>query len=205
LEAASYPRPSLKPHGLEREVMIVRIPQRTQNDCAICAVAMVMGSPYTYERVLKDSGNYSKISPDGRFLSWWESYLTDEGFESAYCHFNGLYKLQDYGGSAVGLLVMEIPHLKARHIVAVDELGVIDPANNAPHHVPIQHYLSKRISDGVVFSHKWLAVRSKMQSAVTAIWAYPSAPFGAGGLSCISAQRPARKSPARQSESLERG
>jgi len=34
--------------------MITRIPQRTKNDRALCAVAMVMGHPYSYERVLQD-------------------------------------------------------------------------------------------------------------------------------------------------------
>jgi hypothetical protein len=42
--------------------MIVRIQQRSKDDCAICAVAMVMGSPYSYERVQSDSNKYSKIN-----------------------------------------------------------------------------------------------------------------------------------------------
>jgi hypothetical protein len=50
--------------------MIVRIPQRSENDCAICTVAMVMGPPYSYERVLADSNRYPKVSSDGKFLSW---------------------------------------------------------------------------------------------------------------------------------------
>jgi hypothetical protein len=40
--------------------MIVRISQRTQDDCAICTVAMAMGSPYSYERVLADNVKYPK-------------------------------------------------------------------------------------------------------------------------------------------------
>jgi len=36
--------------------VIVRIPQRTMDDCVICAVAMVMD--YPYERVLTDSERY---------------------------------------------------------------------------------------------------------------------------------------------------
>ena len=36
--------------------MIKRIPQRDQTDCAICAVAMVMGRLYSYEHVVADSG-----------------------------------------------------------------------------------------------------------------------------------------------------
>jgi len=61
--------------------IIVRIPQRAQNDCAVCNVAMVMGPPYTYDRVCADSARYPKITPDGKFPAWWETYLRDEGFE----------------------------------------------------------------------------------------------------------------------------
>ena len=31
------------------------------DDCVICVAAMVMGPPYDYERVLKDSNRYSKV------------------------------------------------------------------------------------------------------------------------------------------------
>jgi hypothetical protein len=53
------------------------------------------------------------------FLSWWESYFNDEGFDGMYCRFGGLYALDQYGGSIVGMLGMDIPHLKMMHIVAV--------------------------------------------------------------------------------------
>jgi hypothetical protein len=39
--------------------MIRRIPQRTKDDRAICTVAMVMGLPYSYDRVLEDSHKYA--------------------------------------------------------------------------------------------------------------------------------------------------
>jgi hypothetical protein len=139
--------------------MIVRIPQRTKDDCAICAVAMVMGSSYSYERVLFDSNKYSKITVDGKFLAWWELYLRDEGFESIYCRFNGLYALNQCKGDVVGLLGMDIPHLQRGHIVAVDEFGVIDPADNAPEHIHIADYVGNRLQDGVMFHTEWLAVR----------------------------------------------
>jgi hypothetical protein len=60
--------------------MIKRIPQRGMDDCVICVAAMVMGSPYNYERVLKDSSKYQKIDTNGKFVPWWETYLIDEGF-----------------------------------------------------------------------------------------------------------------------------
>jgi hypothetical protein len=150
--------------------MIVRIPQRSTDDCAICAVAMVMGPPFTYARVLSDSAKYRKITPEGKFLAWWELYLSDEGFESIYCRFNGLYALNECAGTVVGLLGMDIPHLQRGHIVAVDEFGVIDPANNAPDHIHVADYVSNRLQDGVVFHTEWLAVRktpagAQLQSA----------------------------------------
>lgn len=141
--------------------MITRIPQRASNDCAICAVAMVMG--YSYERVQRDSSRYPKIAPDGTFPAWWETYFRDEGFESCYCRFDGLYALPAYGGAILGMLGMDIPRLAAMHIVAVDEIGVVDPADNAPDHVPLREYLLTRLDDGVVFHGEWLAVRRASQ------------------------------------------
>jgi len=41
-----------------------------------------------------------------------------------------------------------IPHLQMTHIVAVDELGVIDPADKARDHVPVAEYLRNRKQDG---------------------------------------------------------
>lgn len=139
--------------------MIIRIPQRGQDDCVICTVAMVMGPPYGYERVLADSVKYPKISSEGKFSAWWETYFRDEGFESRYCHFEGLRALHLYGGAVVGLLGMDIPYLRRGHVVAVDELGVVDPADNAPDHVALDAYVHNRLRDGVVFHTEWLAVR----------------------------------------------
>jgi hypothetical protein len=139
--------------------MIMRIPQRAQDDCAICAVAMVMGSPYTYERVLADSSRYSKVSSEGKFSSWWETYLRDQGFEHTYCYFDGLRALGLYYGEVAGLLGMDIPRLNRGHIVAVDEIGVVDPADNAPDHVPLDYYVWNRQQDGVIFHREWLAIR----------------------------------------------
>jgi hypothetical protein len=145
--------------------MITRIPQRTKDDCTICVVAMVMGAPYTYERVLEDSSKYPKSTPGGKFPAWWETYLREEGFDFHYCRFNGLYALPDYGGIVLGMLGMDIPRLKAMHIVAVDELGVVDPADNAPDHISIPEYVLNRLHDAVVFHDEWLAVRKPAPSS----------------------------------------
>jgi hypothetical protein len=119
---------------------------------------MVMAHPYTYERVLSDSDKYPKISEAGKFYSWWEPYLRDEGFRAVYRPFLDLYVLPTFGGSVVGLLGIEIPHMKAGHLVAVDELGVIDPSDNAPDHVDIAEYVIARKADGVNFHSEFLAV-----------------------------------------------
>jgi hypothetical protein len=139
--------------------LITRIPQRAKDDCAICVVAMVMGSPYTYERVLHDSHKYPKVSSDGKFPEWWATYLHDEGFDACYCRFNGLHALPDFRGNVLGMLAMDIPHLKAAHIVAVDEIGVVDPADNASDHIPLLEYVLNRVNGGAVFHDEWLAVR----------------------------------------------
>jgi hypothetical protein len=143
--------------------MIVRIPQRTQTDCAICTVAMLMvallGETYSYERVLQYSRTYPQVNTDGKFPAWWETYFRDEGLDCRYCAFNGLYSLPAFRGSLVGMLGMKIPRLDMGHIVAVDECGAIDPADNAPDHVSVTEYISSRTPDGVIFPDRWLAVR----------------------------------------------
>jgi hypothetical protein len=55
--------------------------------------------------------------------------------------------------------MMNIPHVGMGHIVAVNEFGVIDPADNAPNHISLKGYILGRIPDGVVFENNWLAVR----------------------------------------------
>jgi len=143
--------------------MIKRIPQRSKIDCAISTVAMVMGHPYSYERVLKDSDKYAKVSEDGKFLGWWEPYLKDEGFLLCYRPFLDLYELPQFSGRVVGLLGMHIPHINMRHIVAVDELGIIDPADNAPDHIEISEYILSRKKQGVNFDGDFLAIEKRSQ------------------------------------------
>ena len=96
----------------------------------------LLGSEYGYERVLKDSRGYKQANADGTFSAWWETYLRDKGLDGCYCAFAGLSSLADFGGSIVGMLGMEIPRLRVVHLVAVDEVGVVDPAQ-APTPSPI--------------------------------------------------------------------
>ena len=53
---------------------------------------------------------------------------------------------------------MDIPHLKQGHVVAVDELGVVNPATNAPDHVSLDSYVRTRTKEGAIFHTEWLAV-----------------------------------------------
>jgi hypothetical protein len=95
-------------------------------------IGALLGEAYRYERVLEDSRRYPRINADGKFSAWWETYFHQEGLDGYYCAFNCLYALPDSGGSILGMLGMDIPRLKMAHIVAVDEFGVVDPADNAP-------------------------------------------------------------------------
>ena len=139
--------------------MVKRIPQRTKEDCTICTIAMVMGEPYSYARVLADSGKYPATTKDGKFWDWWRVYLADEGFQTAYRPFLDLYKLPDFGGGVLGILVLMNDRLRKGHVVAVDEIGIIDPADNSPDLVAIVVYIARRLGDGFRFDEVFLAVQ----------------------------------------------
>ncbi len=117
-----------------------------------------MGDPYTYERVLHDSASFPAVSADGKFPAWWEGYLSNNGFQLTYRRFLDLYDLPRFGGSVVGLLHMTHHRLRKGHIVAVDELGIVDPADGAGDHIEIQDYILSRLEDGFVFDNEFLAI-----------------------------------------------
>ena len=107
---------------------VKRIPQRTIDDCAICSVAMVLG--FSYERVLRDRRQrYSHF--DDR-TAWWEPYLEEENRRCRYLPTKNLDSISSSGGGLVGLLVMHHPGLRAAHLVAIDEIGVVDPSDGFP-------------------------------------------------------------------------
>ncbi|MGA8616397.1 MAG: hypothetical protein WB760_32825 [Xanthobacteraceae bacterium] len=151
--------------------MIERIPQRGMDDCAICVAAMVMGSPYSYERVLQDSNKYSKIDAEGKFIPWWETYLIDEGFSLQ----RWRWSETDLGSIALaitmlledtaGILTMSVPHLKRGHIVAVDRMGIVDPADDAPAHESVERYIAARKSQGAIFDDECFVTVSRFRES----------------------------------------
>lgn len=122
---------------------IKRIPQRTQSDCAVCSVAMVLG--YSYERVQGDRDRYSQFTDRE---AWWGPYLADEGRSTKYVSLGAISSLPGAGGAARGLLVLRSPLLRAAHLVAIDELGFVDPADGFPDHVPYDRYFPIKALSG---------------------------------------------------------
>lgn len=110
-----------------------KISQRTGDDCVICVLAMVMGPPYTYEKVLQDSKKYRQTDDRGRFLPWFADYLRDEGFEVEHRPMTDPRTLSDLASlpeASRAMLVFRMPHRKINHIVAIDHRGVIDPQDD---------------------------------------------------------------------------
>lgn len=127
-------------------IMLKRVCQRGDDDCAIAVVATVMGPPYTYERVLSDSLRYPHFPRDGRFSAWWETYLRGAGFSNEYhplCQLRNLVTTADVAG-----ILMLAPKVagQAGHVVAVDEYGFINPSTNWPDRIASLHELISEYS-----------------------------------------------------------
>ncbi|HVB82274.1 MAG TPA: hypothetical protein VNE82_20265 [Candidatus Binataceae bacterium] len=117
---------------------------------------MVTG--YSYERVLDDSKRYEQQTKDGKFYEWWVDYLQHRGLKVDFRRFIAAYDLWKDGGRTVGILGMTIPHLKRRHVVAVDAGGVVDPADGCPDRLNLADYIASRLPQGVVFDDVFLAI-----------------------------------------------
>jgi len=131
---------------------------------------MVMGSPYSYEKVLKDSNKYPKADANG-FIAWWETYLIDEGFRldcwqwsdsDLHSFSRAIAQLRE---EAVGYLTMNIPHKEKRHIVAVDRMGIIDPADDAPPHESVERYIVSRRLQGAVFDDQRFVTVTRLKKS----------------------------------------
>lgn len=138
-------------------MIIDRLPQRAIDDCAICSVAAVLG--YPYEQVQKDrTERYSQF--DGR-TAWWEQYLEDEGPACQYRSLMTLEAMLGRGGEIVGLHVMQQHQLRAGHVVAIDELGYVDPSDGFSDHVPFEQYPLIQAGRGFVFERDFLAISNR--------------------------------------------
>jgi hypothetical protein len=110
-----------------------KISQRAGNDCVICVLTMVMGRPYTYEKVLQGSEKYVRTNAAGHTVTWCKDYLNDEGFEIEIRPLLDPELFSDLASllkDSRAMLVFEIPHMKIGHTVAIDRFGVIDPQNH---------------------------------------------------------------------------
>jgi len=150
--------------------LMEKISQRTRADCVVCVLAMVMGRPYTYERVLQDSKKYPKTNAAGQTIAWWKDYLSDEGIEvemrplSDPKSFSDLASLPE---DSRAMLVFEIPHMKIGHIVAIDQLGVIDPQDHPAEYRSVDDFCGIfRVKGWRLYSaHFWLVRRHNGSTA----------------------------------------
>jgi hypothetical protein len=146
-------------------MMMEPLSQRTPDDCAVCSVAMVMGAPSSYERVSLDATRFPKVDDRGYALAWWKDYLEQEGFEVAHelledpRRFSDLSVLPD--GSRA-LLVYQIPHMGIGHIVAIDNVGVIDPMDQPARYVSVAEFNEIfRIEGWRLYSPHYWVVRKR--------------------------------------------
>jgi hypothetical protein len=108
---------------------------------------------------LRDSTRYDKQNSMGKFIEWWMPYMHEQGLRVALRPFMDAYSLwRSPEGRTVGILGMTLPHLKRRHVAAVDAAGVIDPADGFPDHLHLADYIASRLPQGVVFDNDFLAV-----------------------------------------------
>ena len=139
-------------------MILTRVPQRRMDDCSICATAMVLD--YPYERVDEArSGAYLRYAASS---SWWEHYLEDEGYHTEYLTLDQLDLVMTQGSNMAGLLHMQNHEISGGHLVAIDEIGVLDPASRFPDHVSWQLYNNIKMQiQHFVFDTEFLAVSQR--------------------------------------------
>jgi hypothetical protein len=119
-----------------------KISQRTSEDCLICVLAMVMGPPYTYERVLEDSKKYRRAGDEGLTMARSKDYLNNEGFEVENRPLSDLRTFSDLASlpsnSRAMLFFRTRP--KIGHVVAIDQDGVIDPEDHPAEYKSIRDF-----------------------------------------------------------------
>jgi hypothetical protein len=155
-----------------------KISQRTGDDCVLCVLAMVMGQPYTYERVLQDSKNYPKTNAAGQNIAWWKGYLSDEGFEVEIRPLSDPESFSDLASLPEGsraMLVFQIRDMKIGHIVAIDQFGVIDPQDHPAEYRSVDDFCGIfRVKGWRLYSaHFWLIRKRKGSTALSYAQANP--------------------------------
>ena len=140
-----------------------KISHRTADDCVICVLTMVMGPPYTYERVSQDSKKYRRTDDQGRFVAWWKDYLTDEGLQIEYKPLSNSKPFLDLASlpeNSRAMLVFAKPHLKIGHAVAIDQCGVIDPQDHPAEYKSVDDFREIfRIEGWQLYSHHFWLIR----------------------------------------------
>jgi len=144
--------------------LMEKISQRTEADCVVCVLAMVMGQPYTYERVLEDSEKYPKTNAAGQTIAWWKDYLSDEGFEVEMRPLSDPKSFSDLAclpEDSQAMLVFQIPHMKIGHIVAIDKFGVIDPQDHPAEYRSVDDFcgIFRAMGWRLYSAHFWLVRR----------------------------------------------
>lgn len=134
-------------------MILERVPQRSRHDCAICAVAMVLGC--AYERVEADRATLTQFDDK---TAWWEHYLLDAGCPNVYRPLAEIGALLVADTPMVGLLAMESRRLQAGHVVALDQVGVLDPSDGFPEHMSWSKYPAVKRSQGFTLDSEFLLV-----------------------------------------------
>jgi hypothetical protein len=123
------------------QLMLARVPQKSDSDCVTATIATVMGPPYTYERVRRARERYPQITSDGLHASWWETYLWDERFPNEFHPVSRLQAIVGPPANSVGFVMLRPATGAQGHLIAVDEFGCINSATNWPERIPTLHEL----------------------------------------------------------------
>jgi hypothetical protein len=91
-------------------------------------------------------------------MSWWTEYLLEQGHPYEYRPLSDIYLVQTAGATVVGLIVLQNYWIQVAHIVAIDEMGVLDPSDGLPDHMAWSTYYNQRQRQGFIFDSDFLAV-----------------------------------------------
>lgn len=113
---------------------------------------------YRYERVLED--RQQRFPQFDNKTSWWEWYFLDEGRQIEYLPLQARDLIQDHDSNVLGVIGLKHHGHAMGHIVVLDELGVVDPAEGFPDHMSFADWRVAKLSQGFVLEPEFLAVLS---------------------------------------------